>query len=869
MTTTSTRSPHGPEPRPHASKSTEPNRPSGPNGPDGPRGPSGPAESGRRTGAAWVAATGSALILAAAAVFVAVSWHQIGDMTKFAILLGVTATAIAAGIRVRPSLPATGTVLVHLGTYLVPVNLAAANLRAELPWREFLVVEALVCTAVFAAMARIVRSGVLVASATGAALALAAGLGALTDIPAPFAAAAGAGVLVALRRHERSAVGAVSAAAIAPITVLAFDLVTVRGEHLVGRGVARELGLIEVSPVWSGATAAVIALVVGIVARRFDRVALVTVAAVGAVAHGMAAWDAAETTGTARLAAIGAVFAIIEIAALAIRNDPFWHRLGARLATGAEIVAVLGLIIAATAVASVLNFQDLLFSSLLGDELGDTAAIPAAFLALVAVGYGVARIRRAAIGDTTIPLAAIEVAAVLGAIGGVVVGAADAGMPTSEASVVVAFGSLAIAAVWFALRSSASSGAGLVCVYATAAAFNRPAIALTCAALGAAACAGSVITTPRRSANATRFVTANALATLALGAIAALWMFETAHSLTLFIVGGLVITMIVDRVDPIAAMMGRGAIVMTTLGIAFLGPSEVWLPAGALIAAAALEAWRTHETRYAFAGVIPAVQLHIAAAALAGLHIASSGLALCAAAFAWFGVAVLVDTRWRLPLAATGGLTFGAGFVMALTSLETAGPAIIGLGALGLAAAVLRASQGEPAEVVFHASGILITVGTWLVFGSQRVTISEAFLAPVAVHLLVVGVVARRRQTEPVVSSWLAYGPSIVMVVAPALLERFGGASANHALFAGAVGAIAVAAGGWLRLVGPLLLGTLTLAIVTVHESLAAGVDVPTWVWLAVGGAALLTTAIAMERTETSPVDAGRRVVDVLADHFE
>lgn len=827
------------------------------------------ADSGRRTGAAWVAATGSALILAAAAVFVAVSWREIGDTTKFAILLGVTASAIAAGIRLRPDLPATGTVLVHLGTYLVPVNIAAANLRAGLPWQELLLVESIVCLGVFAAMARVVRSGVLVASATGAGLAVAAALGALTFVPAPFAAAVGAGLLVAVRRQERAAIGAVAAAAVAPITILAFDLVTVRGEQLVGRDVARKLGLIEVSPVWSGLTAALIALVVGVIARRFDRVALVTVAGVGAVAHGMAAWNAGDTSGPARLTALAAVFTIIEIAALAIRNDPFWDRLGSRLAAGAEFVSILAVMIAAFAVAAALRVDDLLFSSYLGDELAAPGPIPVGFVALVAVGFAVARIRRQVIADRGVPLPIFEVAAVLAAIGSLVVAAEESGMSRAEATFPIAIGSLALAAIWMALRTPASVGAGIVCAYAVAVSFDRPGLALTCGVVGAIACAIFAIVPSERSEQANRLLASSSVATLALAAVAASSMLGGANALALFIASGLALTIVIDRADPVSAMIARCAIALTTVGIVPLPPDQVWLPACALIGASAIEAWRTHERRYALAGVIPAVQLQVAAAALAGLLIAPSGLALCTAAFVWFGVAVLLDARWREPIVAAGTLTFVAGFVMALSSLDTAGPAIIGLGALGLGAGVLRASRGEPAEAVLHASGIIVTIGLWLVFGAHGLAISEAFLAPVSAHLLVVGVAARRRHGEPVVSSWLAFGPPIVMIVAPALLERFGGASANHALLAGAVGAVAVALGGWLRLIGPLLLGTLTLAIVTVHESLAAGVDVPTWAWLAAGGTGLLAAAVAMERSETSAVEVGRRVVDVLADRFE
>ena len=89
-----------------------------------------------------------------------------------------------------------------------------------------------------------------------------------------------------------------------------------------------------------------------------------------------------------------------------------------------------------------------------------------------------------------------------------------------------------------------------------------------------------------------------------------------------------------------------------------------------------------------------------------------------------------------------------------------------------------------------------------------------------------------------------------------------------HALVAGAVGIVAVAAGGWGRTAGPLVTGTAILVALTVHESLGTLAGVPTWAWLAAGGTVLLATGIALERTDTSPIEAGRRVVDVLAENF-
>jgi hypothetical protein len=79
---------------------------------------------------------------------------------------------------------------------------------------------------------------------------------------------------------------------------------------------------------------------------------------------------------------------------------------------------------------------------------------------------------------------------------------------------------------------------------------------------------------------------------------------------------------------------------------------------------------------------------------------------------------------------------------------------------------------------------------------------------------------------------------------------------------------VAVAVGGWSRTAGPLVTGTGLLVALTVHESLATLATVPTWAWLAAGGAVLLAIGIALERSDTSPVEAGRRIVDVVSENF-
>jgi hypothetical protein len=131
--------------------------------------------------------------------------------------------------------------------------------------------------------------------------------------------------------------------------------------------------------------------------------------------------------------------------------------------------------------------------------------------------------------------------------------------------------------------------------------------------------------------------------------------------------------------------------------------------------------------------------------------------------------------------------------------------------------------------------------------------------------LLAVGIAARREER---VSSWVAYGPAIALLGAAALLERIQQGSPWHALVAGGVGVLAVFAGGWRRLAAPLLLGTALVVATAGYESLDITRGVPTWAWLALGGASLLAAGVVMERREVGPIETGRRLVDVIHERF-
>lgn len=243
----------------------------------------------------------------------------------------------------------------------------------------------------------------------------------------------------------------------------------------------------------------------------------------------------------------------------------------------------------------------------------------------------------------------------------------------------------------------------------------------------------------------------------------------------------------------------------------------------------------------------------------AGLSLPTTGVALTVAAAVIAGLGVQLGRSWTTPVLAAIALAIGSGLFLASGEPTAMADAIIVSGGVGLAAAIAIGRL----DGVFL-SGIAITGGTWLRLTDSGVGASEPYLVPVCALLLIAGLRARSIGT----SSWIAYGPAVGLLGGSALLERMAGGPGWHAVVAGAVAVVAVAAGGARRLAAPLLLGSALLVTLVGFETLAITSSFPTWVWLALGGSALLGSGVAMERNDVSPIETGRRLVDVVTDQY-
>jgi hypothetical protein len=808
-----------------------------------------PDREGRRTGATWVAATGAVLLLAAACVFVAANWDHIPDAVKLAALGGCTGAAVVAGDRLRTSLPATGNALFHLGTLLVPVNVAALDVRLGATWREMLLHASVVSVPTFALLASRARSVVLGAATSAAVVALAGGIAAVTPAPAPLLLAGAAAVLVARRRKPVHALWWAGLAGLAPVVCVAF------GAQVLGHGVAEELGLLVVRPwVWPLVTGVVAAGAIAVEARRRDDVTLLPLAAAALVAHGAVAWAAADLSRAGTVLAGPALFLLVQVAALAVARDRFWARPAAWVAVSSDVVVA----VPAAALGA-------------GAAWLAPDATTAIACALLAVGWaaGVARRSATASGSNAGVLPGVLAAATaLGALG------AATGSATAVASGAVA---LAVATSAAAPRRWYPAGWGMAVYgsFVVAATTANPVVALTVPLVGALAAAAVVW---RHGRDGT-FAPNEALGAVAV-AIACLGLGAGAASGTEGLTGALVaepwviawwvagcagVVALVDRNARSSAEVVRVAALGSLVFILDVVPRDMVVPATALLVAGIVDTVRTRRFDLAVVLAAPAVQIQYAAAARLDLATGTTGAVLVSAAAVWLGLAALAPAAWRRPLAATGALSAVTGVAAASVDAMAFGASLTIVGALLTGVALVTDRHR-----LLLAAAASATVGVWVQLGAGGVQVSEPYVVPVAASLVAIG--AWLRTTRPVErrpGSWAAYGPAVALLGASGVLERVRGGSSAHALFAGGVALLAIVVGASRRLSAPLLLGTATLAAVAGHEVLGTAAGIPLSAWLATAGVVLLGAAVAIERTDTSPVEAGRRVVDVLAEHFE
>ncbi|WP_433649213.1 SCO7613 C-terminal domain-containing membrane protein [Micromonospora zamorensis] len=305
---------------------------------------------------------------------------------------------------------------------------------------------------------------------------------------------------------------------------------------------------------------------------------------------------------------------------------------------------------------------------------------------------------------------------------------------------------------------------------------------------------------------------------------------------------------------PIAVPLG---VVLVASGVAGLLATRAGSLAaeGVLLVVAVVVAvgGRTVEVRVA--GCLAAVG---AASALAVTASLVGGLPLRAAAYPLLAVAVLVLAVAAATTPARGlvGRVLDAAaqavaLVAAVLTVEAARHLATVCVLWGAAVALRLLRRGEPAGRRWAFAGIAAAselLGAWVLLAAGGVTVLEAYTLPAAALALGAGLLALR--TRPGLTSWPALGPGLVAALLPSLVSVLTGPDPQpvRRLLLGAAALGAVLAGATRRWQAPVLLGGGVLTLLALHE-LARGWDLlPRWIYLGVGGLALVGLAATYER---------------------
>ncbi|MFG2891269.1 SCO7613 C-terminal domain-containing membrane protein [Streptomyces sp. NPDC048248] len=239
-----------------------------------------------------------------------------------------------------------------------------------------------------------------------------------------------------------------------------------------------------------------------------------------------------------------------------------------------------------------------------------------------------------------------------------------------------------------------------------------------------------------------------------------------------------------------------------------------------------------------------------ASAITAGLPVHVMAFAVLAAAV----VAACAAAAWhRMPgRGQVSGAVEGTGYALAAVALAltAAHPGALSL-ALAVSGVVSLAIALRPDRRRAALAGtVLLLASSWVRLAMAGVTIPEPYTLPVTAAALVIG--HRRRASIPGTSSWPAYGAPLVATMLPSLTAMWGEGGWMRPLLLGTAALLATVVGVRARLQAPSVVGGGVLVLVGLHELAPAVVQVlgllPRWVPLAAAGLLLLLLGATYDR---------------------
>lgn len=852
--------------------------------------------------ARWMSGLGAFLLVAAAATFVAVRWDEIPDEAKLGALLLLTVTCLGAASRLRARLPVTAAAFLHIGVLLVPIDVAAVGVGVAWDWPEMLLAQGIAVTAACGAAARLRPSLVFRVATWAGVVLLASGAGVAFGLPSGLLLATVALLVVPMfsfsgRGHYQNGLSA--AVGWATLAGLAVPLAAAERLGLPGAGVLSDLGLASAAPHPSAAlTGAVAASTLFLVAHRWQSIPLALLGTASLLTGAATTWVGLEPGPGGTLVAVAVSLLLAEVTAWRWRRDPFWSGPLNLVARGGELLAAL-LTLWFAAVVATAPWQP---------AAEPLAALGASLLALTwlaATGRGRETGSEPASADprsywpwTSVPvgLSGSQPFAAAVAAGAAGVLATDG---RAVGAVVVLVAAAASVTVPPGLRPGVAVNRVLgvaLAAWAPVTGHDQPALALGLGFAGAVTVGLATVDTSRYSGrqgfNELSYLLAGlSLAPLATGWLVAAGRDQATLGSVVAIAGAWSVAALLDRAglrpvpprpttllqeayggpqsvpQPLALVPRLAALVplaaVPLFGDALFTAREALLVAGLVAGLALLDAVRLDEPNLLL-GVGCAAPVALVSTVLAGNGtLEHASVVLTLSTLVWVGTAAALPPRWAVPATASGAVAATAGMLLGLEDAWAASANLLVVGGALIMAGAIRN------DVRWAAAGCgAATVGLWQQLALNDVSWSEAYVAPVALTLGLVGHLLRRPGTPPV-SSWLTYAPALALVGGAALLERVAGSPSGwHGVIAGVVGVTAVAVGGMWRQAGPLVTGTVLVVAVTAHETLETSPQVPTWAWLATGGAALLGLGLLLERRGTGPVESGRRLVELVNERF-
>jgi hypothetical protein len=139
-----------------------------------------------------------------------------------------------------------------------------------------------------------------------------------------------------------------------------------------------------------------------------------------------------------------------------------------------------------------------------------------------------------------------------------------------------------------------------------------------------------------------------------------------------------------------------------------------------------------------------------------------------------------------------------------------------------------------------HVATVLLTAWSWDRLWLADIEVPEAYAAPVAVLLLVLGHLQRRR--EPSTGSWPAYGRGLAVAFAPTTLLVLTDPGVTRPVLLAVAGAAVLLAGVKERLQAPLTIGAAALAVDALVQFGPVAAAMPKWA--SIGAVGLLVIAV-------------------------